>query len=118
MLAQYGEDYADEHRFAVPAACFADVRRAPRHVGPALDSALRGAARKVRRRRAPPQSQPSAAGAAGRHRPTWDALRPAACAMGQAQRAVGAPAAGSARLPARSSARIGARGQTTISARS
>lgn len=43
MLAQYGEDFADEHRFAVPAGChFSDVRRATRNVGTVLASAMRG----------------------------------------------------------------------------
>lgn len=43
MLAQYGTDYADEHRFQVPEGChWSDVRRVPRNVGTALANAMRG----------------------------------------------------------------------------
>ncbi len=43
MLAQYGTDYADEHRFQVPEGChWSDVRRVPRSVGTALANAMRG----------------------------------------------------------------------------
>jgi type I restriction enzyme M protein len=43
MLAEYGEDFADEHRFQVPEAChWSAVRRAPKNVGTALTNALRG----------------------------------------------------------------------------
>jgi len=43
MLAEYGEDFADEHRFQVPKRCqWSDVRRAPKNVGTALANAMRG----------------------------------------------------------------------------
>jgi type I restriction enzyme M protein len=43
MLAEYGEDYADEHRFQVPEGChWRDVRAAPKNVGSALSNAMRG----------------------------------------------------------------------------
>lgn len=43
MLAEYGEDYADQHRFQVPKANhWNSVRRAPKNVGTALANALRG----------------------------------------------------------------------------
>ncbi len=43
MLAEYGEDFADEHRFQVPAGChWSNVRRAPKNVGTALANAMRG----------------------------------------------------------------------------
>ena len=43
MLAQYGEDFADEHRFQVPEGChWRDVRTAPKNVGTALSNAMRG----------------------------------------------------------------------------
>ncbi len=43
MLAEYGEDFADEHRFQVPDGChWNDVRTAVRNVGKALGNALRG----------------------------------------------------------------------------
>lgn len=43
MLADYGEDFADEHRFQVPEAChWSAVRAVPRNVGTALANALRG----------------------------------------------------------------------------
>ncbi|WP_437760902.1 N-6 DNA methylase [Sorangium sp. So ce1389] len=43
MLSEYGEDFADEHRFQVPEGChWSAVRRAPKNVGTALASALRG----------------------------------------------------------------------------
>jgi type I restriction enzyme M protein len=43
MLAEYGEDYADEHRFQVPEGChWRDVRAAPKNVGSALAKAMRG----------------------------------------------------------------------------
>jgi hypothetical protein len=43
MLAEYGEDFADEHRFQVPEGChWSAVRRAPKSVGTALASAMRG----------------------------------------------------------------------------
>jgi type I restriction enzyme M protein len=42
MIAEYGEDYADEHRFQVPEdAHWNAVRAAPKHVGTALANALR-----------------------------------------------------------------------------
>jgi type I restriction enzyme M protein len=43
MLAEYGEDYADEHRFQVPEDChWRDVRATPKNVGTALAKAMRG----------------------------------------------------------------------------
>lgn len=43
MLAKYGDDYPDEHRFQVPEGChWRDVRGAPRNVGTALANAMRG----------------------------------------------------------------------------
>jgi len=43
MLAQYGEDFADEHRFQVPEDChWQMVRKVPRNVGTALGHAMRG----------------------------------------------------------------------------
>jgi len=43
MIAEYGEDYADEHRFQVPEGChWRDVRAAPKNVGSALSTAMRG----------------------------------------------------------------------------
>ena len=43
MLTEYGADFADEHRFQVPADChWSSVRAAPRNVGAALASAMRG----------------------------------------------------------------------------
>lgn len=43
MLAEYGEDFPDEHRFQVPAGChWSSVRRAPKNVGTALANAMRG----------------------------------------------------------------------------
>jgi type I restriction enzyme M protein len=43
MLAEYGEDFADEHRFQVPKGChWSAVRRAPKNVGTALANAMRG----------------------------------------------------------------------------
>lgn len=43
MVATYGEDFADEHRFQVPDGChWRDVRRTPANVGTALNNALRG----------------------------------------------------------------------------
>lgn len=43
MLAQYGEDFADEHRFQVPEGCnWSTVRRAPKNVGTVLANAMRG----------------------------------------------------------------------------
>ena len=43
MLAEYGEDFADEHRFQVPEDChWSSVRAAPRNVGTALANAMRG----------------------------------------------------------------------------
>jgi type I restriction enzyme M protein len=43
MIKEYGEDFADEHRFQVPDGChWESVRRAPKNVGTALASALRG----------------------------------------------------------------------------
>ena len=42
MLEQYGEDFADEHRFQVPKGChWSDVRDAASNVGKALQNALR-----------------------------------------------------------------------------
>ena len=43
MLAEYGEDFADEHRFQVPEKChWRKVRAAPKNVGTALANAMRG----------------------------------------------------------------------------
>ncbi len=43
MLAEYGKDFADEHRFAVPEGCHWNVVRATtRHVGAELSHAMRG----------------------------------------------------------------------------
>ena len=43
MLAEYGEDFPDEHRFQVPESChWSDVRAAVRNVGTALANAMRG----------------------------------------------------------------------------
>jgi type I restriction enzyme M protein len=43
MLADYGEDFADEHRFQVPHGChWQDVRETPANVGTALQNAMRG----------------------------------------------------------------------------
>ncbi len=43
MVETYGEDFADEHRFQVPAGChWNDVRQTPVNVGTALSNALRG----------------------------------------------------------------------------
>lgn len=43
MLAEYGEDFADEHRFQIPEKChWRAVRAAPRNVGTALANAMRG----------------------------------------------------------------------------
>lgn len=43
MLAEYGEDFADEHRFQVPEGChWTDVRGASKNVGYALANAMRG----------------------------------------------------------------------------
>jgi len=43
MLAEYGEDFADEHRFQVPEGChWSNVRRAPKNVGTSLANAMRG----------------------------------------------------------------------------
>ncbi|WP_437280193.1 N-6 DNA methylase [Sorangium sp. So ce375] len=43
MLAEYGEDFADEHRFQVPEGChWSAVRRVPKNVGSALANAMRG----------------------------------------------------------------------------
>lgn len=42
MLAEYSEDFADEHRFQVPEEChWQKVRKAPRNVGTALANAMR-----------------------------------------------------------------------------
>ncbi|MCB9737032.1 MAG: SAM-dependent DNA methyltransferase [Deltaproteobacteria bacterium] len=42
MLAEYGEDFADEHRFQVPeGAHWRDVRATPKNVGTALANAMR-----------------------------------------------------------------------------
>ena len=42
MVATYGEDFADEHRFQVPHGChWHDVRETPVNVGTALNNALR-----------------------------------------------------------------------------
>ena len=43
MLAEYGEDFADEHRFQVPEGChWRDVRETAANVGTALQNAVRG----------------------------------------------------------------------------
>jgi hypothetical protein len=43
MLAEYGEDFADEHRFQVPKGCHCrEVREKPVNVGTALQNAMRG----------------------------------------------------------------------------
>lgn len=43
MLAEYGEDFADEHRFQVPEGChWTAVRETPANVGTALQNAMRG----------------------------------------------------------------------------
>ncbi|EQD56961.1 type I restriction-modification system, M subunit, partial [mine drainage metagenome] len=43
MLSEYGEDFADEHRFQVPEGCqWRDVRETPANVGTALQNAMRG----------------------------------------------------------------------------
>lgn len=43
MVATYGEDFTDEHRFQVPLGChWNDVRQTPVNVGTALSNALRG----------------------------------------------------------------------------
>jgi type I restriction enzyme M protein len=43
MITEYGEDFADEHRFQVPVGChWANVRAAPKNVGAALANAMRG----------------------------------------------------------------------------
>lgn len=43
MVSDYGEDFADEHRFQVPEGChWNDVRAAPKNVGTALANAMRG----------------------------------------------------------------------------
>ena len=43
MLGQYGEDFADEHRFQVPDGCHWNaVRAAPKNVDTALANAMRG----------------------------------------------------------------------------
>ncbi len=43
MVAEYGEDYPDEHRFQVPEGChWRDVRATPKSVGTALSNAMRG----------------------------------------------------------------------------
>ncbi|MCB9520293.1 MAG: SAM-dependent DNA methyltransferase [Myxococcales bacterium] len=43
MVKTYGEDFADEHRFQVPADChWTAVRETPSNVGTALSNALRG----------------------------------------------------------------------------
>ena len=43
MLAEYGEDFADEHRFQIPAGShWRDVRAATKNVGTALANAMRG----------------------------------------------------------------------------
>lgn len=42
-VAQYGEDFVDEHRFQIPGGChWSDVRAASKGVGKALAKALRG----------------------------------------------------------------------------
>lgn len=43
MLAQYGEDFPDEHRFQIPEDChWRDVRGAAKNVGTAMQNAMRG----------------------------------------------------------------------------
>jgi len=43
MLAEYGSDFADEHRFQVPENChWRDVRETPTNVGTVLQNAMRG----------------------------------------------------------------------------
>lgn len=43
MIADFGEDFADQHRFQVPEGChWRDVRAAPKNVGTALSNAMRG----------------------------------------------------------------------------
>jgi type I restriction enzyme M protein len=43
MLAEYGEDFADEHRFQISKGChWKKVRAAPKNVGTALANAMRG----------------------------------------------------------------------------
>jgi type I restriction enzyme M protein len=43
MLAEYGQDFLDEHRFQVPEGChWRDVRETPANVGTALQNAMRG----------------------------------------------------------------------------
>ena len=43
MLADFGEDFADQHRFQVPEGChWPDVRAAPKNVGTALSNSMRG----------------------------------------------------------------------------
>ena len=43
MVAEYGEDFADEHRFQVPTGChWNDVRETPANVGTAIANAMRG----------------------------------------------------------------------------
>ena len=43
MVATYGEDFADEHRFQVAEGChWNDVRETPVNVGSALAAAMRG----------------------------------------------------------------------------
>lgn len=43
MLAEYGADFADEHRFQVPESChWNDVRAKAKNVGTALQNAMRG----------------------------------------------------------------------------
>lgn len=43
MLAEYGEDFVDEHRFHVPEGChWREVRETPANVGTALQNAMRG----------------------------------------------------------------------------
>ncbi len=45
MLAEYGEDFADEHRFQVPEGCrWSVVRRASKNVGTTLANAMLGVA--------------------------------------------------------------------------
>jgi len=41
MIAEYGADYADEHRFAIPEGChWRDVRAKAQNVGTALRHAM------------------------------------------------------------------------------
>ena len=41
MLADYGEEFVDEHRFQVPEGChWKDIRETPANVGTALQNAL------------------------------------------------------------------------------